>query len=117
MGIAQDGSGNIAVQVDGSNNSVTVTRGQARLMLLQRHKQRRQPRKHLDLLDPNFRAIDLVGRGDDLAALGAWLEDPAPEAAAAGRSRPARMPQPSPTPSHAGAAPGSAGSAAPWARR
>ena len=78
MGIAQDGSGNIAVQVDGSNNSVTVTHGQARLTLLQRHKRWRQPRKHLDLLDPYSRAIELVGRGDDLAALEAWLVGPKP---------------------------------------
>ena len=73
MEIAQDGFGHIAVQVDGRNNSVTVTSGQARLTLLQRHKRRRVPRKHLDLLDPYSRAIELVGRADDLGALQAWL--------------------------------------------
>ena len=78
MAIAQDGSGNIAVVVDGSNNSVTITRGEAQLTLLQRHKRRREPRKHLDLLDPYFRAIDLVGRDDDLGALEAWLASERP---------------------------------------
>ena len=73
MEIAQDGFGHIAVQVDGRNNSVTVTSGQARLTLLQRHKRRRVPRKHLDLLDPYSRVIELVGRADDLGALQAWL--------------------------------------------
>ena len=73
MEIAQHGYGHIAVQVDGSNNSVTVSCGQARLTLLQRHKRRRVPRKHLDLLDPYSRAIELVGRADDLGALQAWL--------------------------------------------
>ena len=65
--------GHTAVQVDGSNNSVTVTRGEARLTLLQRHKRRREPRERLDLLDPYAQAIELVGRDDDLGALEAWL--------------------------------------------
>ena len=78
MGIAQHGHDNIAVQVDGSNHSVTITRGEARLTLLQRHKRRREPRKHLDLLDPYSRAIDLVGRDDDLGALEQWLASSRP---------------------------------------
>ena len=78
MPIAQDGSGNIAVVVPGDNNSVTIMRGEAQLTLLQRHKRRREPRKHLDLLDPYSRANDLVGREDDLGALEAWLASARP---------------------------------------
>jgi hypothetical protein len=73
MAIIQTGSDHIAVVVDGSNHSVTISRAEARLTLLQRHRRRREPRKDLDLLDPYARAVELVGRSEDLEALNRWL--------------------------------------------
>lgn len=69
MMISQSGSGDFAVQINDDNGRITIAAGDASPNL---------PHRHLDLLDPYLRAIDVVGRVDDLAALEAWLDGPSP---------------------------------------
>ncbi len=77
------GDNAISVIVDGDRNIVTIQRGEARLALAQRHRRRSVWRElddtgrvELDLLITENRAIDLVGRDQELAQLSKWLEAP-----------------------------------------
>ncbi|HST90315.1 MAG TPA: hypothetical protein VLJ14_18210 [Ktedonobacterales bacterium] len=72
------GDGAVGVQIDGSNNTVTLFAPAARLVLDQKHKQRAKPRNERELLLTELRATELVGRDEDLAALQVWLDGPLP---------------------------------------
>lgn len=74
MAISQSGSGDYAVQIDPDNGSITIAGDDAS----QAGRDRRRPRRHLDLLDPYWQAIDVVGRADDLVALQTWIDGPLP---------------------------------------
>jgi hypothetical protein len=68
--IEQEGSGNIGVQVAGDHNTVVI--GAYRLTLT-RYTNRADAESDIGLLTPFTRAIDLIGRGQELADLEAWL--------------------------------------------
>jgi len=68
----------IGVQIAGDGNSVTIYAGRSELVLDFRHKLKSAPRNERELLLTELRATTLVGRDDDLAALGNWLSPPAP---------------------------------------
>ncbi len=72
----QVGPDGVGVQINGSNNTVTIFTGATRLVLERRHLARAKPETERDLLLTERRATDLVGRDDDLKALAAWLEGP-----------------------------------------
>ena len=74
----QDGNGNVAIQVSGDGNTVTVSCGGIVLRLSGKHTRKRQPRTELDVLRADVRALDLVGRDAELTDLEAWLDDPRP---------------------------------------
>src|SRR3954447_24711788 len=76
--IGQDGSGNIAVQITGDENAVTIACGGIVLFLQAKHGHKREPRSDLDLLRPETRLLDLLGREAEIASLSAWLDDPRP---------------------------------------
>ena len=66
----QVGPDGIAVQIDGDNNNVTLYAGAARLVLDQRHRvEQAPPANDRELLLTELRAIDLVGRDSELAAI------------------------------------------------
>ncbi|MEO1093152.1 MAG: hypothetical protein AAFX81_21245, partial [Pseudomonadota bacterium] len=73
-----DGQGNVAVQIQGDGNSVTITVGDTSLVLTKRHELRFEPEAPLDLLLPENEVVPLVGRDDVRADLDAWLADDAP---------------------------------------
>ena len=68
----------VGVQIDGSNNTVTILAGAARLALDRRHLARAVAGNERELLLTERRATDLVGRDADLAALEAWRDGAAP---------------------------------------
>jgi hypothetical protein len=73
------GTGSIALQIDGNNNTVTLHAGATRLKLSRRHLVPKvPPRSDRDLLLTELRVIDLVGRAGNLAAWDAWLNAPPP---------------------------------------
>ena len=77
--IRQDGStGSVAVQIEGHGNTVTVSCGAIVLHLLGKHARRREIRSDLDLLRPETRLLDLLGREAEMASLSAWLDDERP---------------------------------------
>lgn len=76
QGITQNGSGNIAVQISGSGNTVAITCAGVRLQLLAKHAEVREPRSEIDLLRPETRLLDLIGRDAEIASLNGWLDDP-----------------------------------------
>jgi hypothetical protein len=78
QGIRQDGSGNIAVQITGDKNAVTIACGGIVLHLQAKHARKREPRSDLDLLRPETRLLDLLGREAEVASLEAWLDDSRP---------------------------------------
>src|SRR4051794_4491802 len=74
----QDGSSNIAVQITGDENAVTITCGGIVLHLQAKHARKHEPRSDLDLLRPETRLLDLLGREAEIASLEVWLDDPRP---------------------------------------
>ncbi len=70
--IDQSGQGNVATVVRGDGNSVTVSYGNAKLSLVERHKRKGEIEKELDILDPNLRKIPFVGLADQ--GLRQWLD-------------------------------------------
>lgn len=66
------GSGAIAVQIEGNDNRVEIIAGGARLVLNRLHLSRNNPKTILELLRADIRAIDLVGRQDELSGLANW---------------------------------------------
>jgi len=67
------GPDGIGVQIDGSNNTVTLIAGATRLVLDRRHLAKATPTDERELLLTERRATDLVGREGDLSVLHAWL--------------------------------------------
>jgi tetratricopeptide (TPR) repeat protein len=76
--IRQDDGGNIAVQITGVGTAVTIDCGGIVLRLQAKHARRREPRSDLDLLRPETRLLDLLGREAEIASLQVWLDDPRP---------------------------------------
>ena len=74
----QGGNGNVAVQISGDGNTVTVSCGHVVLRLFGKHTRKRQARTELDVLRADVRALNLVGRESELVELEAWLDDPGP---------------------------------------
>jgi hypothetical protein len=72
------GDNPVLVQIDGDGNTVTISSRSAKLVLDQRHKLKTPPKNERELLITDLRAIDLVGREDDLLLLDRWLHSPAP---------------------------------------
>ncbi len=70
--ITFDGDHNIGIQAQGDGITVVVNRPW--LQLCRDHRRQRSPAKELDLLDPSFRAIPLIGRERETADLGGWLD-------------------------------------------
>lgn len=66
------GNGAIAVQIEGNDNRVEIIAGGARLVLNRLHLSRDHPKTILELLRADIRAIDLVGRQDELSNLANW---------------------------------------------
>ena len=72
------GANAIAVQIHGDHNTTTIICGGARLHLDHKHRLNTRPATtDLELLHTEARHIDLVGRGEDLHTLQAWLGTPA----------------------------------------
>ncbi|MGA2408788.1 MAG: hypothetical protein ABSG46_00140, partial [Candidatus Binataceae bacterium] len=69
-------SGNYNIIVQASGNGITIDFSQPHLTLHARHRLAPEPKKYLDLLNPNNRAIPMVGRESELHALEAWLDGP-----------------------------------------
>ena len=76
--VSQSGSGNVAVQIEGDGNTVTISCGGIVLHLLAKHARRREVRSDQDLLRPETRLLGLVGREAETSSLSAWLDDPRP---------------------------------------
>ncbi len=68
------GAGSVAIQVAGDNVFISV--GTVSLTLALRHKLKAVPTSERELLLTELRGTKLVGRDADLAALGAWLNEP-----------------------------------------
>ncbi len=74
--ITFEGGYNVGVQVGGDGNVVNV--GLPYLVLARRHAARREPSEPVDLLDPEFRAVPLIGRDGQRRDLLGWLAGAAP---------------------------------------
>jgi hypothetical protein len=66
-----------AVQIVGHHNTVLIA-GEARLQAERRHARRAEPRNLRELMLTELRAIELVGRQEELGTLRAWMAAPRP---------------------------------------
>ncbi len=72
------GSGNVVVQIIGDRNEVALAGAQASLRLTRYANRRSTNPDELDFLSPYSRALPLVGRKPELAALTQWLDSSRP---------------------------------------
>jgi tetratricopeptide (TPR) repeat protein len=72
------GPGAIAVQITGDHNVVMLA-GEARLCMESRHARRTEPRNLRELMWTQVRALDRVGREEELAALRRWMAATRPD--------------------------------------
>ena len=66
-----------SVVVTGDGNRITLTIGGVALTLDRKQFRARRPRRELQILNPNTTNLPFVGRGDSMAELRGWVNDPA----------------------------------------
>ncbi len=71
-----DGRGNTVIQIVGDGNAVSA--GVRPLWLYRLHRQRRAPRKLLELMVTKLQAVEFAGRDEEIAGIEAWMERPEP---------------------------------------
>jgi len=74
LSAVQTGSGNICVQIIGSNISAQIGVPHLELVPVEKCLKSNPPTRDIDILDPEFQAVSLVGRATDLQFLQAWLQ-------------------------------------------
>jgi hypothetical protein len=73
--VSQGGHHNIIVQAQGDNIRVQIGLPRLKLIPLEA-RVRKQPRREIDILDPAFQAVPLVGRDQDMGSFFGLIPEP-----------------------------------------